>query len=235
MLPSPAFRGNAPPMRARRLLRRLHVWLAWIVGAPVLFWTASGLLMVARPIEEVRGTLLRSAPSTLPPLGALVVPQGRALKSLALDAQNGRAMWVAAFADGGAGRADPATGRWLPAVEEPEARSLARASLAHAPAIVSAARTPGDQPPIDLRRPRPAWGVAFAGGARVYIDADTGSVLALRTRQWRLFDWMWGLHIMDLSGREDTSHPVLIASAALALLATLIGLALLPLTARRRR
>ena len=77
--------------------------------------------------------------------------------------------------------------------------------------------------------------VTFADGARVYLDADTGAVLALRTDQWRLFDWMWGLHIMDLNGREDTSHPVLIASAALALLATLLGLVLLPFAARRRR
>ena len=70
-----------------------------------------------------------------------------------------------------------------------------------------------------------------------------GAVLALRTRQWRLFDWMWGLHIMDLSGREDTSHPVLIASAALALvdfvallvtfLATLLILAELQLSTIR--
>ena len=82
---------------------------------------------------------------------------------------------------------------------------------------------------------RPAWGIRFADGARVYVDAESGAVLALRTRQWRWYDWMWGLHIMDLRGREDTSHPVLIAAAALALLATLIGLVLLPFAARRRR
>ena len=82
--------------------------------------------------------------------------------------------------------------------------------------------------------PLPPTGVAFADGARVHIDADTGAVLALRTRQWRLFDLMWGLHIMDLRGRENTSHPVLIASAALALVATVLGLVLLPVATRRR-
>ena len=190
--------------------------------------------MVARPIDEVRGTALRAPPPTLPALGPIVAPTGRALKALSLERQGNRALWLAGFANGGAGRADPATGRWLPGVGEAEARALARASLLRPTTIRSVTRTPADRPPIDLRRARPAWGVTFADGARVYLDADTGAVLALRTDQWRLFDWMWGLHIMDLKGREDTSHPILIASAALALLATLLGLVLLPFAMRRR-
>lgn len=218
-----------------RSFRRLHVWLAWIAGLPLLLWTVSGLWMVARPIEEVRGTALRAPPPTLAVPGMIVAPTGRALRSLELEGQGGRTVWIATTADGGAARADPLTGRWLPAVTQAEARALARAALAKPPAIVSATRTPADRPPSDLRRARPAWGVAFVGGARVYLDADTGGVLAVRTDQWRAFDWMWGLHIMDLRGREDTSHPILIASAALALLATLVGLALLPFTGRRRR
>ena len=239
MLPRRAIRGNrarAPMSRPTPLplLRRLHVQLAWIVGVPVLFWTASGLWMVARPIEEVRGTALRAEARALPPLERLVAPQGRPLRALSLEAQGGRTIWLATLASGEAGRADPSTGRWLPPVGEREARALAADALARPPAITSATLTPADRPPVDLRRPRPAWGVAFADGARVYIDADTGQVLALRTRQWRLFDWMWGLHIMDLSGREDTSHPLLIGSAALALVVTLIGLVLLPFTRRRR-
>ena len=39
----------------RSRLRRWHIWLGWIVGIPMLVWTLSGLVMVARPIEEVRG------------------------------------------------------------------------------------------------------------------------------------------------------------------------------------
>ena len=43
----------------RSRLRRWHVWLGWLVGLPMLIWTVSGLVMVARPIEEVRGELER--------------------------------------------------------------------------------------------------------------------------------------------------------------------------------
>ena len=34
---------------------RWHIWLGWLVGVPLLLWTLSGVAMVARPIEEVRG------------------------------------------------------------------------------------------------------------------------------------------------------------------------------------
>jgi len=47
-----------------------------------------------------------------------------------------------------------------------------------------------------------------------------------------VFDFMWGLHIMDPVEREDTSHPLLYGLAALSLLSVLLGAALL---LRRRR
>ncbi len=71
--------------------------------------------------------------------------------------------------------------------------------------------------PSDLRREKASWQVHFADGTNIYIDALTGETLAVRTQFWRAFDFMWGLHIMDLQTREDTSHLILISSAALAL------------------
>ena len=90
-------------------------------------------------------------------------------------------------------------------------------------------------PPAYAARPRPAWRVEFADGARVYVDADTSAVLALRTRQWRLFDFMWGLHILAPREREDTSHAVLIVASMLGLLTVAAGVALLPLARANRR
>ena len=45
--------------RAMKRLAKLHIWLGWLVGAPILMWTITGLVMVAKPIEEVRGNHLR--------------------------------------------------------------------------------------------------------------------------------------------------------------------------------
>lgn len=221
----------------RFTLRRLHIWLGWLIGVPVLIWTVTGLWMAARPIEEVRGEHLRRAPAPLLIDGPVTPPvtDARPIRSLALEQRADGPVWLIAFADGGARSADPRTGALLPLVDAAQAATLARAAYVGGGAIVSVARTSADDPPLDLRRPRPSWAVRFADGARVHVDAESGSILALRTDQWRWFDLMWGLHIMDLQTREETSHPVLIAFAALAVAGTLLGLALLPMTAKRRR
>lgn len=219
-----------------RMFHRLHVWLGWAVAIPLLLWTVSGLWMVARPIEEVRGEHLRSPAVPLAFKGVAAWPEtgGKTLKSLAVESRPGGPVWVAAFTTGEARRADLVTGRLLPAVREQEARLLARAAYTANGVVSRVERTSAEHPPLDLRRPRPAWSVHFDDGARVYVDADTGAILALRTKQWRLFDLMWGFHILDPFGREDTSHPLLIGAAALSLVGVITGSVLL-FTRRRKR
>ena len=38
-----------------RKFAKWHIWLAWATGIPILMWTITGLVMVAKPIDEVRG------------------------------------------------------------------------------------------------------------------------------------------------------------------------------------
>ena len=220
-----------------RFLSRAHIWLGWLVGVPLLLWTASGLFMVSRPIEEVRGVHLKAEPLALDLKGPIVVPafpvdHGAPL-SVRLEQQADGPVWIATFDHGHEMRAAARDGRWLPNVTEAEARATALRWYKPESAITSVRHTPADAPPIDLRRERPAWQIAFADGAHVYVDADTGSLLAIRSGQWRAFDFMWGLHIMDLQTREDSSHPTLIGFAALAFASVLVGLILL--FKRRRR
>ena len=123
-------------------------------------------------------------------------------------------VWIAGFAHGHEMRASANDGQWLPAITEAQARAIARQWYKYG--NHDGTHSPADEPPIDLRKEQAAWGIAFADGATVYIDADTGSLLAIRSAQWRIFDFMWGLHIMDLQSRENTHHPILIAFSAFA-------------------
>jgi hypothetical protein len=91
-----------------------------------------------------------------------------------------------------------------------------------------------DPPPLELRRPGGAWRIGDADDTHVYIGR-TGEVLAVRTRLWRWFDFAWGLHILDPQGREDTHHPLLIASAVMSLLSVLSGFMLIWRRLRPRR
>ena len=224
-------------MQLRSRLRRWHIWLGWIVGVPFLFWVISGLVMVARPIEEVRGTHLLEEPGAVRLETAPVPPrvEGLPLGSLSLEQRAAGPRWVASLRDGTTRMADPATGQWLPqvsavgAVEEVMARYTGSASVA------SVRPTDPDDPPLDLRRPIPAWQVRMTDGTHFYVDSRSGQIVASRTAWWRFYDWMWGLHIMDLETREDTHNPLIIGFAIVALITTLLALIMLPLTIRRRR
>ena len=220
---------------AHRIFHRLHIWLGWAVAIPLILWTVSGLWMVARPIEEVRGEHLRSTPVPLAFSGAAQWPDtgGKTLKSLVVESRPGGPVWVASFTTGELRRADLATGRMLPPVSGAEAALLARTAYLGTAKVERVTHSPADRPPLELRRPRPAWAVHFDDGTHVFVDAETGAILALRTTQWRLFDLMWGLHILDPLGRENTSHPLLIAAAVLGQAGVVTGTVLL-FTRRRR-
>lgn len=219
-----------------RLFIKWHVWLGWLIGVPIILWTASGLLMVSQPIETVRGNHLRSEQPALDPIMPVApVLEGRKAKSLTLLQNAQGPFWVINYADGGKRRADAATGKLLPPIAAADASALAIAARSDDSAITSVQRFAADAAPSDLRRDRPAWQVIFEDDARFYIDADTGELLAVRTQFWRAFDFMWGLHIMDLQTREDTSHPILIGSAALALFGSILGFVLLFTRHSRKR
>lgn len=224
-------------MRLRRPLRRVHIWLGWLVGVPLLIWTASGLFMAAWPIEQVRGEhLLREAPQLAlasPPVPPAIGP--RPVRSLTLEQQHDGARWVIRYADGGARRADPATGRLLPPLGPADAAALVRSRYKGDAAIVAVDRTSSEKPPLELRRKRAAFRVGMADGTHFYVDAATGEVLARRSRLWRAFDIMWGLHIMDLQTREDINNPWLIGFSLLALVSIVMALVLLPIAVWKRR
>ena len=225
----------------RLKLTRWHIWLGWLAGVPLLLWTLSGLFMVAAPIETVRGEHLRAEPPAVvlgeaPPVFPRIDSSVRAVERVELVQRASGAQWVIRFADGGGRRASVETGAYLaPRLSLDEAARLAEAAYAGEAELAEMRRYDAEANPLELRRGRPAWRASFADGANFYIDAETGDLLAVRTGLWRTFDFMWGLHIMDLGGREDINHPIIVVSAALALLMVVFGLIVLPWRYLKRR
>ena len=93
----------------------------------------------------------------------------------------------------------------------------------------------------EYRGALPAWRVDFDDGANrsLYVAADTGVVTARRSTLWRVYDFLWGLHIMDWRGHEDFNSPLLIVATALGLIVIVTGFIMFPsrlgYTAWRRR
>jgi hypothetical protein len=219
-----------------RSLHKWHIWLGWLVGVPLILWTASGLFMVARPIEEVRGEHLRSAPLMLTATAPVAPALGpRPVEKLTLEQRVSGPVWIIQYQGGDLRRADPATGALLSSVSAPEAAAFAASYYTGNSKQTLVHQFTVDKAPLDLRRQRPSWQVNYADGTRLYIDADGGGLLALRTDQWRLYDVMWGLHIMDLQTREDSHNPILVLFAALAFLALLLAFWMQIARQRRRK
>ena len=221
----------------RSRLRRWHVWLGWVVALPILFWTVSGLVMVWKPIEEVRGEHLLEEPEPVR-LAAPAVPPGVAglpLASLTLEQRAAGPRWVVTAADGTTRLADPATGALLPPLSAADAVAEVASRYAGESSVASVSRTDPSDPPLELRRPIAAWRVTMEDGTRFYVDSASGSVVARRTPWWRFYDWMWGLHIMDLETREDTHNPFVLGFGSAVLLMSLLALVLLPMTVRWRK
>ena len=57
----------------------------------------------------------------------------------------------------------------------------------------------------------------------VYVDAISGQEVAIRSEQWRLWDLMWGLHIMDWETRDEINNLLLKLFSVLALISSLTG------------
>lgn len=221
----------------RSRLRRWHVWLGWIVGIPILLWVITGVVMVWKPIEEVRGTHLLEDSQPLRLDEAPVLPQvaGIPLASLSLKQGATGPRWVAALPDGTTRTADPATGRWLPNLSAVDAARTVTARYTGKESVASVKLTSADDPPLELRRPIPAWQVRMTDGTNFYVDSRSGEIVATRTPWWRLFDLMWGLHIMDLETREDTHNPLVLGFGIASVVMALLAIVLLPMTIRRRR
>jgi hypothetical protein len=203
----------------------------------MLFWTVSGLVMVAKPIDEVRGEHLIAEAPSMSFNGPLVAPQiaGLPVNSIALKPRADGPRWEIDFVGGTRRLADPATGRILLPLGAAAAGRELMARYTGDAKIVEISRVDASAPPLELRRAMNGWRVRMSDDTHFYVDGGSGEIVARRTSWWRFYDFMWGLHIMDLQGREDTNNPWVVSFAMLTLLTVLLALVMLPLTIRRRR
>lgn len=227
-------------MARRTIFYRFHIWLSWIIGLQILIWVATGLFMALSPIETVRGEHLVRKPAavdlrgaTVRPPAAIVARETRPVERLTLKTWLGRPTYELHYSDGRAAMVDAQSGKRLTPLTRTAAEMAARAAYAGPAAEAIATRVDPKAIPLDFRRDEPAWAVRFTGayvkrgGTIFYVSAETGEVLARRTDRWRLYDFMWGLHIMDWRDREDFNSPLLIVASVLAMASVLAGAVLL--------
>lgn len=216
-----------------KFVSKAHKWIGLLIAAQVLFWTGSGLFMSIVPIETVRSehTIAETAPVTL---DAGMLPAGIRFQKLEAVAPLGTPLVLVTDAGGAQFLLDPATGQQLPSFSAEEIISIARHAFRGEPGAPEAVLF--DTEPGDYRGSLPVWQVSMGdeGGTRLYVDPASGRIKARRSDVWRVYDFLWMLHIMDYDTRDDFNHPLLMVAAGSAFLFTITGIVLLFYRFRRR-
>lgn len=238
-------------------LRKLHRWLGLLMALQIIAWMASGLYFSLIPITEIRGEHL-TRPAEKPDVRQLanLAHPGQAekllyeqlgddwkLEGVELVNAGGRTLWrIEGEANGMVFRrllaADGTA--FLPRLTEEGARARALDWLLEPAQPVSVEWVEEAAGGSEIRgRALPVWRVEFSGpeSLRLYIDPWTGELLARRTDRWRIFDFLWMLHIMDFDSRDNFNQPLLQVAAALGLVIALSGVLFWAMTTRlfRRR
>ncbi len=242
-------------MKRRRLhllVRRSHRYLGVIFGIQFLFWTVSGLYFSWSNIEMIRGEDIRTEE---PPLqaAAFILPVSAAVKQVqetdtvqyiktvqpvqVLQAPyyqctyfNGERMKTVLV--------HAATGVVRPPLSQEEAIAVAQSRVKPKAVVAKAAYITHTNGHHEYReKPLPAWAISFTGAVEttVYVSAEMGTVQSFRNNRWRIFDFLWMLHIMDYNERDNINNWLLRIFSAAGLITLFSGFLLYSVSLRRKK
>jgi uncharacterized iron-regulated membrane protein len=222
--------------RTARLVATIHKWLGLIVAIQLVIWTGTGLFMASFHLTDVRGEKLVHPPGHQLPvdMSKVKLSSTDALKAIVEDHPFQVTLRPIAGqpayeirAEIGVYLVSAETGLVLSPISEELATSIAQQAWAGEGAFQS----------IELLKAAPhesglngqVWAAHFAGEGHptLYVTATNGQVGAPRTDLWRIYDFFYGLHLMDYIDHENANTPWTIALAVFAFSTVLFGIVLL--------
>ena len=205
------------------LVRKTHKYLSILISIQLLLWTISGIYFAFNQIELVRGEQYR-----LPQVFSIDLSKINlvldAAKSVQVARRFGEEILIV--------RKETETeylnfeGVALEKLSREQATSIVSTVTSLTPLAVEEINDP--EPGSEYRgRNLPLFKVITQDQENdeinVYVDAISGQVVAIRSEQWRLWDLMWGLHIMDWETRDEINNWLLKLFSVLALISSLTG------------
>ena len=226
-------------------VRQWHKWVSLFVGIQAMLWLASGLYMVIINLNFIHGDhLVRNMSDTLPPgytpgFGFEEVmssyPQA---ELISLETWLGKPYYRVHTIDGRV-LVDAQTGIQRSPLDRTDAIAVAQYHYAR-PGEAKSAQLLVDQAnaPSEIQgRKLPLWRIDFEDPGRTsfYVSPDDGALVTRRHDYWRIFDFVWMLHIMDYKDRADVNNTLLRAFAGLGLILSIAGIWLLWFSFKHRR
>ena len=196
------------------IVRNTHKYLSFFISIQLLLWTISGIYFAFNKIENVRGEHYRTQTSSnynfqkiefeIPDAVSVNVKKRLGKTIIAASTKNGMRYFD-------------------------EAKQLVSKHTFLKPTVVEEIYTP--EKGSEYRgRQLPIYKVVTHNAnddeINAYLNIFTGEVVAIRSAQWRIWDLMWGFHIMDWQERDNIDNVLLKIFSILALISSISGILL---------
>jgi len=208
------------------IVRNTHKYLSFFISIQLLLWTISGIYFAFNKIENVRGEQYRAQTSSnynfnkikfeIPNAESVNVKKRLGKTIIAASTKNGMRYFNE---EGGA----------LQKISFDEAKQLVSKQTSLKPMAVEEIYTL--EKGSEYRgRELPIYKVVTRNAndneINAYLNIFTGEVVAIRSAQWRIWDLMWGFHIMDWQERDNIDNLLLKIFSILALVSSISGILL---------
>jgi len=210
----------------RNIVRNTHKYLSFFISLQLFLWTISGIYFAFNKIELVRGEQYRLTESF--PIDFDEVKFSRSdVKQVKAINRLGEIIFIVNASKGI---------EYLNSLGTP----VSKLSKSEVFEIVSSSST---LEPIDLEeisesskgsefrgRDLPLYKVTSLNDQdkkiNLYLNVFSGEITAVRSLQWRVWDLMWGFHIMDWQTRDKINNIFLKIFSILALASSISGILL---------
>ena len=207
-------------------IRNIHKYLSFFISLQLLLWTVSGIYFSFNKIELVRGEQYR-----LPSSFSLNLDQlkGNFENISNFDVVNRVDQQILIISD-------PSGRKYLDTNGNPV--SMLTVEQAKLTVKENSILNPIDVFLIDQERngseyrgrELPLYQVLSLNkdqkSINVYVNPYSGKIVAIRSLQWKIWDLMWGFHIMDWQTRDNINNFLLKVFSILALISSVSGVLL---------
>ena len=208
------------------IVRNTHKYLSFFISIQLLLWTISGIYFAFNKIENVRGEQYR-----------LQSPSNHSFKNIEFEIPEATSavvkkrldkIIIAASTNAGMRYFDEA-GDPLKKISSDEAKQIVAKNTLLNPIAVEEINE--SKKGSEYRgRQLPIYKVITRNvndkEVNAYLNIFSGDIVAIRSAQWRIWDLMWGFHIMDWQERDNIDNLLLKIFSILALISSLSGILL---------
>ena len=215
------------------MVRVFHKYLSLIISIQLLLWTISGIYFAFNKIELIRGEqyIIKDNPSSIE-INNLNISSN--VKNIEIFKRLNQ--WVVKVEMDAGFKYQDLLGNEVYELSPNQAIEVVKLKTTLSP--IDAMKINESSARSEFRgRSLPIYKIKTnsSDDTNVYVDIMSGKIVAIRSDSWRIWDFLWGAHIIDYRERDNINNILLKIFSVLALFSSLSGIALFFNTIKKLR